>query len=136
MLHDVLTERLLFRFKVYPLTGFLVDENVPNNVKEWLISKGLNIISVSETSLKRAKDYSIAEFAVKSNMTILTLDMDFAQIYYSLKKGMLSVIVIKANPATASNILQTLISADKKVDFRNVENKLVIISRKRIRIIT
>jgi predicted nuclease of predicted toxin-antitoxin system len=69
------------------LTGILIDENVPNNVKEWLKSKGLNITNVSETSLKKAKDYAIAEYAAKNNMTILTLDTDFAQIYHTLKKG-------------------------------------------------
>ena len=67
---------------------------------------------------------------------ILTLDTDFAQIYHTLKKGTLSVIVIKANPATAFNILQTLITGSKKVDLQKTENKLIIISNKRIKIIT
>ena len=69
-------------------------------------------------------------------MTILTLDTDFAQIYHTLKKGTLSVLVIKANPATAFNILETLITAYKKVDLHEAENKLIIITKKRIRIIT
>ena len=77
----------------------------------------------------------IAEYAAKNNMTILTLDTDFAQIYHTLKKGTLSVIVVKANPATASNILRTLITGSKKVDLHKAENKLIIISNKRIRII-
>ena len=54
------------------MTGILVDENVPNNVREWLKKKGFDIVNVSETSLKRAKDYAIAEYAAKNNMTILT----------------------------------------------------------------
>ena len=118
------------------MTGILVDENVPNNVREWLKKKGFEIVNVSETSLKRAKGYAIAEYAAKNNLTILTLDTDFAQIYHTLKKGTLSVIVIKANPATAFNILETLITAYKKVDLHEAENKLIIITKKRIRIIT
>jgi predicted nuclease of predicted toxin-antitoxin system len=119
------------------LKGILVDENVPNNVREWLKKKGFDIVNVSETSLKRAKDYAIAEYAAKNKMTILTLDTDFAQIYHTLKKGRLSVIVIKANPATAFNILETLITAYKKIDLlHEAENKLIIIAKKRIRIIT
>ena len=39
---------------------------MPNNVREWLKNKGLNITNVSETSLKRAKDYAIAEYAAKN----------------------------------------------------------------------
>jgi predicted nuclease of predicted toxin-antitoxin system len=122
-------------FKALSLTGILVDENVPNNVREWLKKKGFDITNVSETDLKRAKDYAIAEYAAKNKMTILTLDTDFGQIYHTLKKGTLSVIVIKANPATASNILQTLMAGSKKVDLQKIEKKLVIISNKRIRII-
>ena len=117
------------------MTGILVDENVPNNVREWLKKKGLDVTNVSETALKKAKDYEIAEYAAKNKMTILTLDTDFGQIYHTLKKGTLSVIVIKANPATASNILQTLMAGSKKVDLQKIEKKLVIISNKRIRII-
>jgi predicted nuclease of predicted toxin-antitoxin system len=118
------------------LPGILVDENVPNNVREWLKKKGLAITNVSETVLKSAKDYAIAEYAAKNEMTILTLDTDFGQIYHTLKKGTLSVIVIKANPATASNILRTLIAGSKKLDVKKMEKKLVIISNKRIRIIS
>ena len=117
------------------MTDILVDENVPNNVREWLKNKGLSITNVSETSLKRATDYVIADYAAKNNMTILTLDTDFAQIYHTLKKGTLSAIVIRGSPATASNILQTLIKGSKKVDLHKAENKLIIISNKRIRII-
>ena len=40
---------------------------MPNNVKEWLKNKGLNITNVSETSLKRAKDYTVAEHAAKNH---------------------------------------------------------------------
>lgn len=109
---------------------------MPKNVREWLKNKGLNIATVSETSLKQAKDFAIAEYAAKNDMTILTLDTDFAQIYHTLKKGTLSVIVIKADPATATNILQTLIAGSKKVDLNKTENKLIIISNKRIKMVS
>ena len=78
----------------------------------------------------------MAEYAVKNDMAILTLDIDFAHLYHTLKKGTLSVIVIKANPATAINILETLIIAHKKIRFEGVEKKLIIISKKKIRVIT
>jgi predicted nuclease of predicted toxin-antitoxin system len=62
------------RFKVKFLTRLLIDENVPNNVREWLKGNGFDIVNVSETILKRAKDYTVAEYAAKNDMTILTLD--------------------------------------------------------------
>lgn len=118
------------------MTRLLVDENVPNRVIIWLKKNGFAVTNVSETSLKRANDYVIAEYAAENNMAILTLDLDFAHIYHTLKKGTLSVIVIRANPATASSILETLITAHRKINFHETQNKLIMITKKKIRIIT
>ncbi len=114
----------------------LVDENVPKSVTEWLKKKGFAITNVSETGLKGAKDRIIAEYASKNNLTILTLDTDFAQIYHTLMKGKLAAIVIKANPPTPTNIIENLNAAQRKIRINEIKNKLVIISKKRIRIIT
>jgi predicted nuclease of predicted toxin-antitoxin system len=114
----------------------LVDENVPRRVREWLRENGFDITNVSETPLKRSKDHTIAKYATENNMVILTLDLDFAQIYHTLKKGTLSVIVIRANPATAFNILETLIIGHQKINLHETKNKLIIITKKKIRIIT
>ena len=114
----------------------LVDENVTKNVREWLKRKGFSTINVSETNPKSAKDYYIAEYAAKNRMTILTLDPDFAQIYHTFQKGTLAVIVVKANPATPANILETLIAAQQRINLKEIQNKLVIITKKKIRIIT
>ena len=62
------------------LPHILVDENVTSSIKKWLKQQGFEIINVSETALKSAKDSEIAEYAVKNSLTILTLDTDFAQI--------------------------------------------------------
>jgi predicted nuclease of predicted toxin-antitoxin system len=58
----------LSRSKELLLTGILLDENVPNNVRQWLVSKGLKAVSVSEIDLKGAKDYTVAEYAVKNGL--------------------------------------------------------------------
>jgi predicted nuclease of predicted toxin-antitoxin system len=114
----------------------LVDENVPKRVREWLKENGFDTTNVSETRLKMAKDHTIAEYAAENNMVILTLDLDFAQIYHTLKKGALSVIVIRANPATPSNILETLIVGHQKINLHENQSRLIIITKKKIRIIT
>lgn len=114
----------------------LVDENLTDSVREWLKRKGFIVLSISETNLKSAGDFDIAEHAAKNGMTILTLDMDFAQIYHALYRGKLGVIVIRANPSTPVNILETLIAAQRRMNLKEIQNKLVIITKKRIRIIT
>jgi len=47
---------------------------VPKRVIDWLKKKAFAITNVSETTLKRAKDYAIAEYAAENKMMILTLD--------------------------------------------------------------
>jgi predicted nuclease of predicted toxin-antitoxin system len=117
------------------LSRIFVDENVPKSVNEWLKKKGYDVVNVFETNLKGAKDHAIAEYASKRNLTILTLDTDFARIYHRLMKGTFSVIVVRANPATPSNIIEILNLAQPKIKIDEIKGKLVIISKKKIRII-
>jgi len=51
-------------------------------------------------------------------------------------RGTLTAIVIKANPATPTNTLEILNAAQQKINLGEIKNKLVIISKKKIRIIT
>jgi predicted nuclease of predicted toxin-antitoxin system len=118
------------------LRQILVDENVPRDVREWLTKNGFATVDVSQIHLKRAKDYAIAEYAAKNSMAIITLDKDFAQIYRMFQKGTLTVIIVRANPATPANIIDALNVAQQRINLGEIQNKLVIISKKRIRIIS
>ena len=114
----------------------IVDENIPRDARKWLVKKGFDVISVSQTHLKSAKDHVIGDYAAKNNMTIITLDKHFSQIYRMLREAQITVIIIRANPATPANIIETLNAAQEKIDLKTVKNKLLIISKRKIRIIT
>lgn len=115
---------------------FLVDESVTRNIKEWLKKQGFDTINVSSTNLKGAKDQEIAEYAAKNNLTILTLDTDFAQIYHNSPKGTLGVIVVRVSHSTPSTILETLSRAHEKINLKKTHNQLIIISQRKIRMIS
>ena len=115
----------------------IVDENIPKDVEEWLSKKGFETVNVSKLLLKSAKDHVIAEYAVKNKMAIITLDKGFAQLYRTFQKGtQLTVIIVKANPPTPVNIIETLNLAQNKINLKEIQNKLVIITKRKIRIIT
>ena len=118
------------------MTKILIDENIPRDVKEWLTKKGFDTISISQTPLKSAKDYAVAEYAAKNNLPIITLDQGFAQIYRFFQKGTITIIIVKAKPATSTNILETLNAAQQKIDMMEIKFKLTIITKKKIRIIS
>lgn len=94
------------------------------------------MLSVSGTSLKGANDQGIADYAAKNNMTILTLDTDFAQIYHNSPKGTLGVIVVRVRHSTPAAILETLTRAHQKINLKETHNQLIIITQKKIRIIS
>ena len=114
----------------------IVDENIPRSVAEWLRKRGLKTLSVLESSLKGAKDIAIAKYAAKDGMPILTLDSDFAKLYHNVLKGKITVILVKATPATTENIIVVLSTALKKIALNDIQNRLVIVSKKRVRIVS
>jgi predicted nuclease of predicted toxin-antitoxin system len=114
----------------------LVDESVTRTVREWLRKQGFDMVNVCDIGLKGARDQEIANYAEKNLMTILTLDTDFAQIYHNSPKGTLGVIVIRANPSTPAVILEILNKAHEKINLKKIDNKLLIITKRKIRIIS
>ena len=118
------------------MPSILVDENVPISVMEWLKKKKLDAIRVSQTHLRGTTDQNIAEYAIKNNMIILTLDTDFAYIYHTIHPNKLTVIVVRVKPPTPNNIIQTLNTTLKKIKLKDIENKLTIITKTKARIIT
>jgi len=117
------------------LPEILVDENVPTSVMQFLKKRGLTATRVSEANLKGAKDQTIAQYAAKHNITMLTLDTDFAQIYHALHKGTITAIGIRAKPAPPTNITEILEATLKKIKVEELRKKLAIITKNRIRII-
>jgi len=113
----------------------LIDENVPKGVVEWLVKKGLNFKVVSDVGLQGAKDEIVAKYAIENNMIVLTLDVDFAYIYHDVFRDSLAVIVVRVKPPTSVNIIELLDAALKKVKLDEIQKKLVIVARKKIRII-
>ena len=114
----------------------LVEENVPVSVMKWLKRRGLSVTRVSEVGLKGAKDENIAKYAAENNLIVLTLDVDFAYIYYNVFRGSLTVIVVRVKPPTPLNIIEPLNTTLKKIKLEELQKKLAIITKRKVRIIT
>jgi predicted nuclease of predicted toxin-antitoxin system len=114
----------------------LVDENISRDVRKWLVDKGFGVVSVSEIALRGASDRVVAEYASENGLAVLTMDKGFAQIYRGSRRGSLTVIIVGAKPATPANVIEVLSEAQKKVNLKKVENKLVILGKRKIRIIS
>ena len=113
-----------------------MDENIPESVAKYLNMRGFKTLSISEDFLKSSKDSVIAKYAAEKGLRILTLDSDFAQLYHNIFRGRITILLIKANPTTAENIVRILDAALEKIRKTETQNKLLIITKKRIRIIS
>jgi predicted nuclease of predicted toxin-antitoxin system len=60
------------------VTRWLIDENIPRQVRWWMIGQGYTVISASEAGLSGKSDEALYAFAEEHQMALLTLDLDFS----------------------------------------------------------
>jgi predicted nuclease of predicted toxin-antitoxin system len=118
------------------LAPILIDQNIPKRVRDWLNQKGYVTVSLADANLRGVADSKIAEFAIKKDMAVLTQDMDFAKLYHTLYRGKLAVILVSTKEGTAQSIIQALDTAQLRISLKIIQNKLIIITKKRIRVVS
>jgi predicted nuclease of predicted toxin-antitoxin system len=118
------------------LAKILIDQNIPKRVIDWLSQRGFEIVTLADVNLKGAPDKKIAVFAVQNNMAVLTQDIDFAKMYHTLYRRKLAVILVSTKEGTAQSIIQTLDKAQLRLNLKTVQNQLLIITKRRIRIVS
>ena len=114
---------------------FLVDENLPQSLTEFLKGSGFVVKRVSEVNLKGAKDETIADYALRNKYIMITLDKDFGYIYHHIYKGRLTVIIIRVKPPTPTKIISAINQMLRKIDLNRYRGRLIIVAEKRMRII-
>ena len=95
----------LLRKKVVPAykkPKFLLDENVSNNLKKFLISSGYDVVSVQDLNKRGAKNSELMELARVNERILITYDKDF--IHFKHKKDDL-LIIIDIHPLIDENVL-------------------------------
>ena len=119
-----------------PLAKILIDQNIPKRVMDWLKQKGFEIVTLADANLRGAADKKIAAFAMQNNIAVLTQDVDFAKMYHTIYRRKLAVILVNTKEGTNQSIIQALDKALTRLNLKNVQNQLVIITEKRIRIVS
>lgn len=110
---------------------FLFDENISLIVKDHFSRKGYNCEAVKEIMFG-APDSRIAEYALKNNKVIITLDKDFGLIFSNMGA---SVILLRLKNALPERIISQLESFfSEKVELGEKDlPKLFVITEKKIR---
>jgi len=114
---------------------FLVDENLPISLVEFLKSMGFEAHRVSDIGLRGAKDEEIASFAVRNGYVVMTLDKDFGYIYQRLYRGRLTVVLLRPKVPTPERVVALVESMLRRVDITNYMGRLMVVTERRIRVI-
>jgi predicted nuclease of predicted toxin-antitoxin system len=91
------------------LTSYLADENNPLKTVQSLRMKGINIISITETS-PGLSDKQVLETANRQNRIIITFDTDFGNLVIRQKLKTKGIILLRFKPKSAQHIADTIVS--------------------------
>ncbi|MDO8474026.1 MAG: DUF5615 family PIN-like protein [bacterium] len=115
---------------------FLLDENLSHETAEFLNSLGYDTKIVAQFRLDGANDEKIAEKAATTSRILITLDLDFGEMYSLGIQKNLGVVVLRLRNQTVESInlaLKTLLDSQilkQKENYR----ALIIVEEGKIRI--
>ena len=112
---------------------FLVDENLPFGIIEFLSSLDHDVFDVAVSNLRGSSDQVLWTKAAEEKRIIITRDLDYPIV--GLRPAPFGVMLIRV-PSTfrADQITDTFKKSINKLDLELVENKVVVISPGKIRI--
>ena len=108
-----------------------LDQMFQTHVARVLRQTGYDVIRASEVCQSRADDRQILKKAINDNRILVTLDEHFGDWVVLPLHRHPGVIRVKANPATADNILAILLPFLQRLFPDKIRNHLVILSSNR-----
>jgi predicted nuclease of predicted toxin-antitoxin system len=113
--------------------ALLLDQMLDSDVASELEQRGFDVLQLRSIGMSRADDEEVLKEATRQKRILVTLDEhfgDWAVLPLSRHPG---VIRVKADPATASNILKTLMPFLQEHSERSFADTLIIVSQRGVR---
>ncbi|MCP4211327.1 MAG: hypothetical protein GY764_07585 [Halieaceae bacterium] len=116
--------------------SFLADENISPETAEYLESQGHRCLSILRDGPRGISDREIVALAHRNKYIIITHDLDFGQIYYSIAEQQIGVIVLRLNEQTVEAVNDVLgrFLSGSLVKGEILSHSLVVLSERRYRI--
>jgi predicted nuclease of predicted toxin-antitoxin system len=108
---------------------FLLDENVPKKVKEFLESMGY----VAEYSTRGLKNSELASIAISGKYVLVTRDSDFTNTILYPPGQFHGIIVLRVHPPRAEKLIEGI--AKVLAMIKDLDGKLIIIRDEGVEII-
>ncbi|HEC37800.1 MAG TPA: hypothetical protein ENI29_06155 [bacterium] len=108
---------------------FLLDENVSNNLRKLLISKGYDTITVQELNKRGTKNSVLQEIARKESRVLLTFDKDFIKFKHVSDNHL---ILVDIHPLIDENVLPHFEKFLNSFSFDDLKENIVILQKDKI----
>jgi len=83
---------------------FLLDENLSQETANFLNALGYDVKTVVQFRLAGAEDQKVADKAVATRTILITLDLDFGEMYYFGTSKKLGVVVLRLKNQTIESV--------------------------------
>ncbi|OLS13333.1 MAG: hypothetical protein RBG13Loki_3049 [Promethearchaeota archaeon CR_4] len=91
---------------------FILDENIPSNIKQMLRNAGHEALDLEELQMLSAKNGEVGNLTIEQNAILVTLDKDFTHMKREIKERIrvIYIHIHPPNPPVAEKILQSKLS--------------------------
>jgi len=113
---------------------FKIDENLPVEIAQLLITAGYNAKTVNEQRLKGVNDPVLINVCKNENRILVTLDMDFSDIKTYPPQNFAGIIVLKLRNQAKSYILKLFQKIIPIFNSEQIQQHLWIVEETKIRI--
>jgi predicted nuclease of predicted toxin-antitoxin system len=116
------------------MTKFLVDENVPPAVVDFLKDKGFDVEEVRELLIPGTSNGVIMGLARQQERALVTFDKHFSDILRYPLDSHFGVIRIRIHPPLLSDIIQALENFLQKFDLAMIRRTWIVLEREGFRV--
>jgi len=113
---------------------FLVDENVPPAIVEFLRAKDFDVKYARESGLSGSADLDLITLARKDGRVLVTFDKHFANILLHPLNSHHGIIRIRIHPPLISDIREALENLIRNFDLNKLSQTLIILEREGFRV--
>jgi len=113
------------------LTKLLADENIPRKTVQSLTQKGIDIISVTDTS-PGMSDRSVLELGNNEDRVIVTFDKDFGELIFRQRLDTKGLILLRITPVSPEQIAEKIEQTLTRQT--TIKNTVIVVREDRIRV--
>jgi len=113
---------------------FLLDMPISPKTEAFLCQQGHQAVRVDKLGMQTATDKDIFTYALREDMVIITMDLDFGEILAYVKATKPSIIIFRLPNPSPSHVNDILANALPRIEEALSSGSIVVIEESRIRV--